>query len=650
MACFVWVDSKKLKKNEMNVHLSNVYTQPYILRHKKGSYAKNTMGTWQTAFLWYDIDKIPRGGKLMKQFKSVLCICVLLISCAAVLLFLNIFMADADQTAVFVDFDSYAVRNEDGTLIPMTAEAFYALSPETDQVFVFEATITEENYDDYLQFTPSGMDIRVILDDTEVYHSNSVLPDGVVDQITSRVPIRGLPLPLSVTVECRILGGVNSIFPPMLLTTSDMTETIASLSWAHRSGIPTGAFAVIFLILLALFLFSIMEDTPRYSLLVLINAAAILMVHRIGTESGNLFLPQWLITLVARKELLWLLLAAFVIYFAVNRGRWRLFGWCALGSGLLFMGTYLTALASDGQFADIVNAYIMDWIEYGAYLPVLYRLTDWLQIVCLAVAVITTVHSASEHLAREQALELKAGLAMESYRVMEERSRRDAEQRHEFRNHISALMLMLEQGKKKEAEAYLAELENRSRSGIQFTDNLMINAILQNASVRAEELGFRLEAYARAEAHLNVPESDLCSLLFNMLDNAFEAVAKIPEPEKRRVTIRIKQRDLALGIYCENTYAEEPLFDQRGRLLSQKTESGHGLGVIQMERIAKKYHSVMDYSCSENGFVMQTVLFLPHRARHIKPERAETKQAIDDTFNGSGSMTDTCAARKKGVK
>jgi len=548
----------------------------------------------------------------MKPFKSALCICALLILCIAVRLFLNIFMADADKTATFVDFDTYAVQNADGTLTRLTPKAFYELAPWEDRVCTFTATITEANYDDYIQFTPTGMDIKVFLEGTQVYHADSVLPDGVIDQITSRVPIRGLELPLTVTLECQSLGGVNAIFPPMLFTTSDMTEMMADLSWAHRSGISTGGYAVIFLTLAALFLYSVMEGTPRFSLIALITASAVLMIRGICTESGYLFLPEWLNALCVRRELLWMLLASFVIYFAVNRKRWQLFGWCALGSGIIFVGTYLIAFATGGRFAAIVNTDITEWVKYGEYSPVLYKVTDWLQIVCLWVAVITTVQSVSRHRAKEHALELKAQLAMENYRLMEAGSRQDAEQRHEFRNHISALKLMLEQGKSEAAEAYLAVLENRSRTAVTFTDNLVINAILQNAAARAEALGFSLEAYARVEAHLNIPENDLCSLLFNMLDNAFEAVAQIREPEKRRIAIRIKQRDMALGIYCENTYAVEPVFNQHGKPQPRKTEPGHGFGVIQMERIALKYHGVLDYTYSENVFVAQTVLFLPH--------------------------------------
>lgn len=166
----------------------------------------------------------------MKRFKYTICISSLMIVSIAVLFFLNIVTADADKSMNFIDFDSYAIQNEDHTLTPISMDDFYTMTPTNDQTFVFTATISEDNYDDYIQFTPTGMDIRVRLNDTKVYHSHSSLPEDSIDQITSRVPIRGMTLPITIVMECTHLGGANTIFPPILFTTSDMFEILPNLA------------------------------------------------------------------------------------------------------------------------------------------------------------------------------------------------------------------------------------------------------------------------------------------------------------------------------------------------------------------------------------------------------------------------------------
>jgi len=336
------------------------------------------------------------------------------------------------------------------------------------------------------------------------------------------------------------------------------------------------------------------------------------MVRKICSESGYLFIPEWLQQLFAGDAFVWILFAAFLVYFGMNFKRLKLFAWCALGSGIVFAGTYLLSLAADGYFAATVNDFIHGWIEYGEYTRPMYWINYWLQIICLGVALVTTIRSAADHIAREQAFELKAQLAMENYRVIEEQSRHDAEQRHEYKHQISTLKILLDQNKITEAGQYLADLQNRNLTPMKFTDNFALNAILQNAAARAEELGFHIEVYVRVSEHLNMPESDLCSLLFNMLDNAFEAAAQIEDPHKRQITLRIKQKEAALVIYCANTYVTAPVFDRDGKLKSHKIEHGHGLGTIQMERIAGKYNGKLDFSYSDELFIAQTVLFLPH--------------------------------------
>lgn len=549
---------------------------------------------------------------MLKPLKYVLCISILIVTCIATLLFFNIFITDADKTINFIDFETYAIKNEDGTLTPITMEEFYAITPENDQTFVFTTAIQEDNYDDYIKITPTGMEIWVWFGDTQVYHSESILSDDIIDQVTSRIPIRGLTLPLTVTIECRHLGGVNTIFPPMLFTTSDMTEMLPTLSWAHRGGIPTGAFGVIFILLTGLFLYSLIEERPRYSLLTLILASAILSIRCICTESGYLFLPDWMVTAFARDELLWLLFAAFVVYFVVNRNRLRLFGWCSLVSGIIFTGTFCFSHVTGGYFSFTVKEFVNGFLLYGDYTRPLIWLNYWLLFVCLTVASITTSQSISDHMAKEQSLQLKAQFAVENYRTIEKHSKHIQNQYHEFKNHISALKLMLEQNKIIDAKNYLSKLEQRNRTIIKFTGNYVINAILQHASSRALELDFPLEVYARVEEQLNIPETDLCGLLFNMLDNAFEAVSKIDDAQKRQIEIRIKQKDHSLGIYCANTYALAPVFEAENRLRSHKENPGHGFGITQMEQISKKYQSKLDISYSEDIFIVQTVLFLPH--------------------------------------
>ena len=107
---------------------------------------------------------------------------------------------------------------------------------------------------------------------------------------------------------------------------------------------------------------------------------------------------------------------------------------------------------------------------------------------------------------------------------------------------------------------------------------------------------------------LQIREDDLCSLLFNMLDNALEAAA---QTEQGEILCSMQIRRQYLAIRCENTYSGTLRTDENGELLTTKDDaSDHGFGLMKMRAIAKKYGSILDISYDENRFTVMTALKL----------------------------------------
>lgn len=96
---------------------------------------------------------------------------------------------------------------------------------------------------------------------------------------------------------------------------------------------------------------------------------------------------------------------------------------------------------------------------------------------------------------------------------------------------------------------------------------------------------------------------DLCSLLGNSLDNAIEAVSKIPDPEKRLIDLRITQKG-NLVIYNIRNYTEA-----LPKSTKQDTSCPHGYGLRSIEQIAKRYNATMNLSVKNNWFSL-TVMFV----------------------------------------
>lgn len=196
---------------------------------------------------------------------------------------------------------------------------------------------------------------------------------------------------------------------------------------------------------------------------------------------------------------------------------------------------------------------------------------------------------------------------MESYQNILEQNQRTDLMRHEWKNQVTALRLMLGEKKLDALGARLSELEGTldHLSPKTYTQHFAINAILQNSAAKAAAMGVAFHAQASIPAEVEIREEDLCALLLNMLDNALEAAS---QAEPKEVWCKLTLSQGFLAIQCENTFSGELKRDGKGRLLSTKREEGHGFGLSQMRAVAEKYHSVLDVSWEEGCFTVQTAL------------------------------------------
>lgn len=122
---------------------------------------------------------------------------------------------------------------------------------------------------------------------------------------------------------------------------------------------------------------------------------------------------------------------------------------------------------------------------------------------------------------------------MESYQNILEQNQRTDLMRHEWKNQVTALRLMLGEKKQDALGARLSELEGTldHLSPKTYTQHFAINAILQNSAAKAAAMGVVFHAQASIPAEVEIREEDLCALLLNMLDNALEAASQA-EPKE----------------------------------------------------------------------------------------------------------------------
>ena len=148
------------------------------------------------------------------------------------------------------------------------------------------------------------------------------------------------------------------------------------------------------------------------------------------------------------------------------------------------------------------------------------------------------------------------------------------------------------------------------------TGNEVLDVILSNVSLRANQKKIQLTAMVDGKSVLFLEEVDTYSLFGNMLDNALEYEEKIDDKSKCFISITVKRQGDFTHIHCEN-YFEEKKAPLRNKDGSFKTSKGdivnHGYGIKSMELIVKKYGGQFDTYISDGMF--QTDLLIPYREK-----------------------------------
>lgn len=170
--------------------------------------------------------------------------------------------------------------------------------------------------------------------------------------------------------------------------------------------------------------------------------------------------------------------------------------------------------------------------------------------------------------------------------------------RHDMNNHIQTA-LGLEGEKQREYLQKLLEQPQLSRR-LKYCGDDTVNAVVSSKAAAMEQKEIVFHAGIEIGKTLAMDETDICAIFGNALDNAMEAVEKLPAKEREiRMDVRLGKGMLALKV--SNPCGEETLrMNEKGLPFTTKTGALHGLGLASIREAAKKYQGSMEIR-NENG-------------------------------------------------
>lgn len=178
--------------------------------------------------------------------------------------------------------------------------------------------------------------------------------------------------------------------------------------------------------------------------------------------------------------------------------------------------------------------------------------------------------------------------------------------RHDYRNHINNMKIQLSEGNYDKLDAYLNELADDldTVDTVIKTGNVMADAILNSKLGVAEKLNVRLNVKANLPDSLPLTDVELCSMLGNMLDNATEACAALPEDER---FMRVYIGKLKGQLYLSVQNSAGKIRKEKDSYLSTK-EGEHGYGLFRIDRIVKKYGGYVNRQNEEGVFATEILM------------------------------------------
>ncbi|WP_113671460.1 sensor histidine kinase [Vallitalea guaymasensis] len=233
-------------------------------------------------------------------------------------------------------------------------------------------------------------------------------------------------------------------------------------------------------------------------------------------------------------------------------------------------------------------------------------------LVILLFSVLQYLKQTAQQQADMQTLKIKEQLTIENYKNINTHLQQVSVLKHEMKNHILSLSLLMENNDYEKARSYLDELSSHSNDMLQvfYTHNYLINAILNSKLTRASKLGIKVTHKILVPKKLSILDSDLCSLLMNIIDNAIEACIGINENITTYIDLTIHVRNNYLYVSCKNSKTNNITCKNSKYISTKSDNNNHGFGIMTIEQISNKYNGIMDITYDTYNFTISVCLKL----------------------------------------
>lgn len=163
---------------------------------------------------------------------------------------------------------------------------------------------------------------------------------------------------------------------------------------------------------------------------------------------------------------------------------------------------------------------------------------------------------------------------------------------HDIKKHLNIIGNLADEAGNPEIKKYIADIVGLSELNQKkkFSDNPILNIILQQYSQKCDEAGISFTCDVRADVLKFMNAASITAVFENLLSNAYEAAVKSLEKNIEISAIKFEEGQ-SVVISVVNSCDKEPPKDFNGKYkTSKKSSITHGYGIKSIVRVVNKYN------------------------------------------------------------
>lgn len=239
---------------------------------------------------------------------------------------------------------------------------------------------------------------------------------------------------------------------------------------------------------------------------------------------------------------------------------------------------------------------------YIAYLFLAFFLLNVIYLIFYLVAIILLRNAKTEERIRLFEMQESQYLAQQRY-ITE-----SAKQRHDFRQQLHSLAQMAQN---KEYEALTRHLSDCvaaiPESPTYYCHNIPVNALLNYYDTLFDSQGISKNWNIQIPDNCLVNDTELCSLIGNILENVSAGCLTLSDPAKRKHTLNIFVKNGSFLAIRSKNHFDGSVDIKNGHYCSTH-KGGSGIGLSSIQAIAEKHGGMARFSHTPDTFTIKLII------------------------------------------